>query len=87
MHEAGGLFVADDVRVGHTLGGGTCGRFAQLGVAPDFVTPGKPVGNSVPVAAVLTRRAIVDDFVFARRVFRVRRCARREVNQRSTAVK
>jgi 4-aminobutyrate aminotransferase-like enzyme len=38
-------------------------------VTPDFVTLGKPMGNGYPVAAVLTRREIVDRFPFARRVF------------------
>ena len=43
--------------------------FAHLGVKPDFVTLGKPMGNGYPVAAVLTRRELVDGFAFARRVF------------------
>ena len=38
-------------------------------MTPDFVTLGKPMGNGYPVAAVVTRREIVDGFGFARRVF------------------
>jgi 4-aminobutyrate aminotransferase-like enzyme len=38
-------------------------------VTPDFVTLGKPMGNGYPLAAVLTRRELVDRFPFARRVF------------------
>jgi 4-aminobutyrate aminotransferase-like enzyme/Ser/Thr protein kinase RdoA (MazF antagonist) len=68
-HEAGGLFVADEVQVGHGRAGGHLWAFAQLGIAPDFVTLGKPMGNGYPVAAVLTRREIVDEFAYARRVF------------------
>jgi 4-aminobutyrate aminotransferase-like enzyme len=38
-------------------------------VTPDFVTLGKPMGNGYPVAAVLTRREIVEGFAFAGSVF------------------
>ncbi|HEY1595064.1 MAG TPA: aminotransferase class III-fold pyridoxal phosphate-dependent enzyme, partial [Thermoleophilaceae bacterium] len=34
-----------------------------------FVTLGKPMGNGYPVAALVTRREIVESFAFARRVF------------------
>jgi len=68
-HEAGGLFVADEVQVGYGRSGEHLWTFAHLGVTPDFVTLGKPMGNGYPVAAVLTRREIVEGFAFARRVF------------------
>jgi 4-aminobutyrate aminotransferase-like enzyme/Ser/Thr protein kinase RdoA (MazF antagonist) len=68
-HDAGGLFVADEVQVGHGRAGGHLWAFAQLGVVPDVVTLGKPMGNGYPVAAVLTRRELVDEFAYARRVF------------------
>jgi 4-aminobutyrate aminotransferase-like enzyme/Ser/Thr protein kinase RdoA (MazF antagonist) len=68
-HAAGGLFVADEVQVGYGRSGEHLWTFAHLGVAPDFVTLGKPMGNGYPVAAVLTRREIVDNFAFAQRVF------------------
>ena len=68
-HDAGGLFVADEVQVGHGRAGGHLWAFAQLGIVPDFVTLGKPMGNGYPVAAVLTRREIVDEFAYARTVF------------------
>ena len=67
--EAGGLFVADEVQVGHGRSGEHLWAFAHLGVTPDFVTLGKPMGNGYPVAALLTRREIVEGFPFARRVF------------------
>lgn len=67
--EAGGLFVADEVQVGH----GRCGEhlwtFAHLGIEPDFVTLGKPMGNGYPVAALVTRRELIERFAFAGRVF------------------
>jgi 4-aminobutyrate aminotransferase-like enzyme/Ser/Thr protein kinase RdoA (MazF antagonist) len=68
-HRAGGLFVADEVQVGYGRSGESLWTFANLGVTPDFVTLGKPMGNGYPVAAVLTRREIVESFAFARRVF------------------
>jgi 4-aminobutyrate aminotransferase-like enzyme/Ser/Thr protein kinase RdoA (MazF antagonist) len=67
--DAGGLFVADEVQVGYGRSGGHLWAFADLGIVPDFVTLGKPMGNGYPVAAVITRREIVEGFAFARRVF------------------
>jgi 4-aminobutyrate aminotransferase-like enzyme/Ser/Thr protein kinase RdoA (MazF antagonist) len=66
---AGGLFVADEVQVGYGRSGEHLWTFAHLGVTPDFVTLGKPMGNGYPLGAVLTRREIVNGFAFARRVF------------------
>jgi 4-aminobutyrate aminotransferase-like enzyme/Ser/Thr protein kinase RdoA (MazF antagonist) len=68
-HEAGGLFVADEVQTGFGRMGQHLWSFAQYGVAPDIVTLGKPMGNGYPVAAVVTRREIVERFPFAGGVF------------------
>lgn len=68
-HDAGGLFVADEVQVGYGRSGEHLWTFAHLGSTPDFVTLGKPMGNGYPVAAMLTRREIVDGFAFAGSVF------------------
>ena len=59
--DAGGLFVADEVQVGHGRSGEHLWSFAHLGVAPDFVVLGKPMGNGYPVAAVLTRRELLEE--------------------------
>ena len=67
--DAGGLFVADEVQVGHGRSGEHLWSFAHLGIAPDFVILGKPMGNGYPVAAVLTRREIVEASAFAGRIF------------------
>jgi 4-aminobutyrate aminotransferase-like enzyme len=61
-HEAGGLFVADEVQSGHGRFGEHLWGFQSFGVVPDIVTLGKPMGNGHPVAAVLTRSDIVDRF-------------------------
>jgi len=68
-HEAGGLFVADEVQVGYGRSGGHLWAFAHLGVTPDVVTLGKPMGNGYPVAALVTRSELVERFAFAQRVF------------------
>jgi 4-aminobutyrate aminotransferase-like enzyme/Ser/Thr protein kinase RdoA (MazF antagonist) len=67
--EAGGLFVADEVQVGHGRSGEHLWAFAHLGIKPDFVTLGKPMGNGYPVAAVVTRRELIERFAFAGSVF------------------
>jgi 4-aminobutyrate aminotransferase-like enzyme/Ser/Thr protein kinase RdoA (MazF antagonist) len=67
--EAGGLFVADEVQIGYGRGGEHLWAFAQLGVEPDVVTLGKPMGNGYPVAAVITRRELVERFRYAGTVF------------------
>ena len=68
-HEAGGLFVADEVQAGYGRLGGDLWAFARHGITPDLVTLGKPMGNGYPVAAVVTRRDLVERFSFAGRVF------------------
>jgi 4-aminobutyrate aminotransferase-like enzyme/Ser/Thr protein kinase RdoA (MazF antagonist) len=67
--DAGGLFVADEVQVGYGRTGEHLWAFAHLGVVPDFVVLGKPMGNGYPVAAVLTRRELVEASGFAERMF------------------
>ncbi len=49
-HRAGGLFVADEVQVGYGRSGEHLWSFAHLGLRPDFVTLGKPMGNGYPLA-------------------------------------
>jgi 4-aminobutyrate aminotransferase-like enzyme/Ser/Thr protein kinase RdoA (MazF antagonist) len=68
-HDAGGLFVADEVQAGYGRMGEHLWSFASHGIVPDVVTLGKPMGNGYPVAAVVTRREIVEQFPFAGQVF------------------
>ena len=62
VRAAGGLLVADEVQAGHGRYGQVLWSFQASGIAPDFVTTGKPMGNGFPVAAVLTRSDLVDGF-------------------------
>jgi 4-aminobutyrate aminotransferase-like enzyme len=66
--EAGALFVADEVQAGYGRLGTPWG-FQVAGIEPDVVTLGKPMGNGFPVAAVVTRRGIVDRFERRREFF------------------
>jgi 4-aminobutyrate aminotransferase-like enzyme/Ser/Thr protein kinase RdoA (MazF antagonist) len=62
IHDAGGLFLADEVQSGFGRSGPRLWRFATQAVTPDLVTLGKPMGAGLPVAALVTRREIADAF-------------------------
>ena len=61
-HAAGGLWIADEVQGGHGRVGEAMWSFERLGITPDLVTLGKPMGNGHPVGAVVTRREIAARF-------------------------
>jgi 4-aminobutyrate aminotransferase-like enzyme len=62
-HDAGGLWIADEVQAGHGRTGDTLWSFERSGIVPDFVTLGKPMGNGHPVAAVITKSSIAAELV------------------------
>lgn len=59
---AGALWIADEVQGGHGRSGESMWSFERLGIVPDVVTLGKPMGNGHPVGAVITRRDIAQAF-------------------------
>lgn len=61
-HTAGGLWIADEVQGGHGRTGRHMWSFEHLGITPDLVTLGKPMGNGHPIGAVVTRREITARF-------------------------
>ena len=61
-HESGALLLADEVQAGFGRTGPAFWRFAALGMTPDIVTLGKPMGSGHPIAAVMTTRAIAEQF-------------------------
>ncbi len=63
VHEAGGLYVADEVQAGHGRTGEALWSFVAGDVPADLVTLGKPMGNGYPIAAVIGPAHIVDPFV------------------------
>ncbi|MGH2694994.1 MAG: aminotransferase class III-fold pyridoxal phosphate-dependent enzyme, partial [Actinomycetota bacterium] len=69
VHEAGGLFVADEVQCGFGRDGTNLWSFQSSGIDPDFVTLGKPMGNGHPVAAVVMRSEIADMFAAKSDIF------------------
>jgi 4-aminobutyrate aminotransferase-like enzyme len=61
-HDAGALFVADEVQAGYGRCGTNLWSFEDSDVVPDFVTLGKPMGNGHPVAATVMRREIAERY-------------------------
>ncbi len=61
IRDAGGLILCDEVQPGF----GRCGQWwghDWLGLAPDVVTLGKPMGNGHPVAAVIATEPVMAAF-------------------------
>jgi 4-aminobutyrate aminotransferase-like enzyme/Ser/Thr protein kinase RdoA (MazF antagonist) len=58
----GGLAIADEIQVGYGRLGRWFWGFEQQGVVPDIIAVAKAVGNGVPVAAVITSRAVADKY-------------------------
>jgi 4-aminobutyrate aminotransferase-like enzyme/Ser/Thr protein kinase RdoA (MazF antagonist) len=61
-HAAGALWIADEVQSGYGRTGAAIWGYQRLGIDPDIVTLGKPMGNGHPVAAVITRRELAQAF-------------------------
>ncbi|GAY14437.1 aspartate aminotransferase family protein [Mycobacterium sp. shizuoka-1] len=62
VHDAGGLFIADEVQPGFGRTGDAMWGFLRHGVVPDLVTMGKPMGNGLPIAAMAARADVLDAF-------------------------
>ena len=62
IHDAGGLFVADEVQPGFGRTGEAMWGFERHGVSPDMVTIGKPMGNGYPMAGIVLRPDMVAEF-------------------------
>lgn len=63
VRRAGGLFIADEVQSGFGRMGTAFWGHRHHGVAPDFITIGKPAGNGHPLGAVITRPDILARFL------------------------
>jgi 4-aminobutyrate aminotransferase-like enzyme/Ser/Thr protein kinase RdoA (MazF antagonist) len=61
-HDAGAVYVADEIQIGHGRSGEHLWSFVPDGIGPDLVTLGKPMGNGFPVAAVVARAELVERF-------------------------
>lgn len=60
-HEAGGLYIADEVQPGFGRTG-TWWGFERHAIVPDLVVLGKPMGNGLPIAAVVGRSKCQEKF-------------------------
>ncbi|MFO1061147.1 MAG: aminotransferase class III-fold pyridoxal phosphate-dependent enzyme [Dongiaceae bacterium] len=69
LRAAGGLAIADEVQPGLGRIGTHLWGFQALGVVPDIVTMGKPMGNGHPIGVVVARRDVVDAFFRRQRYF------------------
>jgi 4-aminobutyrate aminotransferase-like enzyme len=69
VREAGGLFVADEVQAGFGRLGDSMWGFERHGVLPDLVTMGKPMGNGHPIAALVGRASLLEEFARRRHYF------------------
>src|SRR6185295_17030443 len=69
VRDAGGVVIADEVQAGLARSGSHVWAFERLGLQPDIVVMGKPMGNGHPIAVVVARPDIVDAFYAHDRYF------------------
>jgi 4-aminobutyrate aminotransferase-like enzyme len=69
LRHAGALIVADEVQTALGRTGEHFWGFQHAGFTPDIVTMGKPMGNGLPLAVVVTSRELVDGFLKRGRYF------------------
>jgi 4-aminobutyrate aminotransferase-like enzyme/Ser/Thr protein kinase RdoA (MazF antagonist) len=65
IRSVGGLAIADEVQVGYGRTGHQWWAYEMAGVTPDFITVAKAMGNGHPLGAVITTRAIAEQFAAA----------------------
>ena len=69
VKRAGGVFIADEVQPGFGRLGSHYWGHQRIGVEPDIVTLGKPMGNGHPIGGVVTSIEIMTAFRTAFRYF------------------
>jgi 4-aminobutyrate aminotransferase-like enzyme len=62
VRAAGGLYIADEVQAGFGRTGTHLWGYQRHGIWPDIVTMGKPMGNGLPIAGIVARREVIEDF-------------------------
>jgi 4-aminobutyrate aminotransferase-like enzyme len=62
VHEAGGLYLADEVQPGFARTGEAMWGFQRHGIVPDLAVMGKPMGNGLPIAGVAARPELLEEF-------------------------
>src|SRR5580692_4445993 len=70
VREAGGLYIADEVQSGFgRTGSQLWGYQRHVGLVPDIVTMGKPMGNGLPIAGLVARQPVLAEFGRTARYF------------------
>jgi 4-aminobutyrate aminotransferase-like enzyme len=69
VHEAGGLYIADEVQAGFARTGASMWGFQRHAIVPDLVVMGKPMGNGMPIAGVAARPETLVEFAATARYF------------------
>ena len=69
VRDAGGVFIADEVQPGFGRMGTHFWGWEMLGVEPDIVTLGKPMGNGHPISGVVTASDVLGEFQEKARYF------------------
>ena len=62
VHDAGGLYIADEVQPGFGRTGEAMWGFQRHRIVPDLAVMGKPMGNGMPIAGVAARPEILEEF-------------------------
>lgn len=62
VHKNGGIWIADEVQPGFARTGDAFWGFQRHGIIPDIVTTGKPMGNGIPVSALLAKADVLAAF-------------------------
>jgi 4-aminobutyrate aminotransferase-like enzyme len=62
VHEAGGVYIADEVQPGFGRTGETMWGFERHGLVPDMVVLGKPMGNGFPMGGVAIKPDLLQAF-------------------------
>jgi len=69
VHAAGGLIIADEVQAGYWPHRPVVGLCNMVGLAPDIIVTGKPMGAGLPLAATTAKRDLVERFRAETRYF------------------
>ncbi len=69
VRDAGGLFIADEVQPGFGRTGRNFWGYQADAFVPDIVTMGKPMGNGHPLAGVVARSEVAEEFGTSGRYF------------------
>ncbi|KKB62031.1 4-aminobutyrate aminotransferase [Robbsia andropogonis] len=69
IRKAGGVFIADEVQPGFARTGDAMWGFQRHGIVPELVILGKPMGNGLPIAGLVAKPEVLQDFALKARYF------------------